>query len=92
MKIEISSKVKIDLDKDIRKLSNDLIYKSADYDKLYGEIYNYCKVLRLKTTSYPYVLTKSTSGDTFIATKIIIETHSGSMIEDDSLLIREFNI
>lgn len=73
MKIEISSKVKIDLDKDIRKLSSDLIYKSADFDKSYGEIYNYCNVLRLKTTSYPYILTKSTIGDIFVATRLLLK-------------------
>ena len=92
MKIEISSKVNLDLSRDVRQLADDLIIRSSEFAELYRKIYDYCSVLRLKTTSYPYVINSSTTGDEFVATKIVIETHSGSMIEDDRLLIDEFNI
>lgn len=92
MKIEISSKVEIDMSLDIYQLGNTLIIRSNEFKELYKKIFEYSNVLRLKTTTYPHVLIKSASGDVFAFSKIIIETHSGSMIDNDSLLINEFNI
>lgn len=89
MKIEISSKVEIDLSKDLYSIQNNLSLRSEEFKNCYNQIYDYCKILRLRTTSYPYLLDIS---EKCVFSKIVIETHSGSMIDNDSLLINEFNI
>lgn len=92
MKIEINSKVEVNLDRDIRNLKDDLNIRISEFSDCYSKITNYCSVLRLFITYYPWILMQNCAGNQNLTTKVIIETHSGSMKIDDAVLIREFNI
>lgn len=92
MKIEINSKVEVKLDRDIRRVRDKLNIHISEFSDCYNKITNYCSVLRLFITYYPWTLIQSCAENQNLVTKVTIESHSGSMKIDDSVLIREFNI
>lgn len=88
MKLEINSKVEVNLNNiDVRSIISNLHLRVNEFSECNSKITAYSRILRLFSTFYPYLLDNG-----YLTTKIIIETHSGSMKIDDAVLIREFNI